>query len=333
MKLNFLKLFCIYLFSFSLVQSQVLVSVGAKKPEKKQVFDNIEIPGSVLANESVKITTVVSEKINKIHFIEGKYVRENELLVELYDEEEKAILDQVYAEFEEAEINYQRALKLSEKGNISQSILDNRLMLKKKLSGKIKEIKAKIDDLKIKAPFNGYTGIKNYSVGSFVKPGDIITELHDIKTLKIQAFIPEVFSNKLKINSLFFLKEDINIPKNIKGKITVIDPIINKNTRSFGILGKITNPKNKIKPGMMVNLTIPLEKRNSLMVRENSVISQDDISFVYVVSDKNIVKKKRVKIGIKNEGMIEILSGLDIGDVVVYEGINKIKNGSVVKVR
>ena len=157
--------------------------------------------------------------------------------------------------------------------------------------------------------------------------------MHDIKTLKIQAFIPEVFSNKLKINSLFFLKEDINIPKNIKGKITVIDPIINKNTRSFGILGKITNPKNKIKPGMMVNLTIPLEKRNSLMVRENSVISQDDISFVYVVSDKNIVKKKRVKIGIKNEGMIEILSGLDIGDVVVYEGINKIKNGSVVKVR
>ena len=61
------------------------------------------------------------------------------------------------------------------------------------------EIKAKLDDLKIKAPFDGYTGIKNFSVGSFIMPGDVIAELHDINTLKIQAFIPEIFSNRLEI--------------------------------------------------------------------------------------------------------------------------------------
>ena len=82
-------------------------------------------------------------------------------------------------------------------GNISKSILDNRLMSKKKLSGKVQEIMAKIEDHKIKAPFDGYTGIRNFSEGSFVKPGDVITELHDIKTLKIQVYIPESFSNKV----------------------------------------------------------------------------------------------------------------------------------------
>ena len=60
-----------------------------------------------------------------------------------------------------------------------------------------------IEDHKIKAPFDGYTGIRNFSEGSFVKPGDVITELHDIKTLKIQVYIPESFSNKVKINDVF----------------------------------------------------------------------------------------------------------------------------------
>ena len=74
---------------------------------------------------------MVSEKIDKILFEEGMFVKKNQLLIELLDNEEKAILNQVNAELEEANINYNRALKLSEKGNISQSALDNRLMNKK----------------------------------------------------------------------------------------------------------------------------------------------------------------------------------------------------------
>ena len=151
----------------------------------------------------------------------------------MLDNEEKAILNQITAELEEANINYNRALKLSEKGNISQSILDNRLMIKKKLSGKINEISALLEDHRIKAPFDGFTGIRNFSEGSFIKPGDVITELHDIKTLKIQAYVPESFSNKIQKGNMFLLDKSNNIPKNVSGKIYVIDPVIDKNTRSF----------------------------------------------------------------------------------------------------
>ena len=72
-------------------------------------------------------------------------------------------------------------------------------MTKKKLSGKVQEIQARIEDLKIKAPFDGYTGIRNYSEGSFIMPGDVVTELYDIKELKIQAYIPENYSEQVKI--------------------------------------------------------------------------------------------------------------------------------------
>ncbi len=333
MKLNFINLCTLCLIYFGQIYAQTPIVVGAQKPESRKISDIIELPGTVLANESVKITSVVSEKIKKIVFEEGKFVKKDELLIELIDDEEHATLAQVSAELEEATINYERALKLSEKGNISKSILDNRLMSKKKLSGKVQEIMAKIEDHKIKAPFDGYTGIRNFSEGSFVKPGDVITELHDIKTLKIQVYIPESFSNKVKINDVFFLDQGINIPKNISGNIYVIDPVIDKSSRSFKVLGRINNKNNKIKPGMMVSLKMPLETRISYVIRENAILNQDDITYVYLVNNKNQVTKKKVKLGIKEDGMIEILEGLTPNDNVIYEGINKIKEGSVVKLK
>ena len=128
----------VILFNNAFAQNQVVVS--AQEPKVEQISDILELPGSVLANESVKITSVVSEKIDRILFEEGMFVKKNQLLIELLDNEEKAILNQVNAELEEANINYSRALKLSEKGNISQSALDNRLMNKKKLSGKLMKL-------------------------------------------------------------------------------------------------------------------------------------------------------------------------------------------------
>ena len=149
MTLDLFKLLALIFILFNNAYAQNQVVVGAQEPKVEQISDILELPGSVLANESVQITSVVSEKIDKILFEEGMFVKKNQLLIELLDNEEKAILNQVNAELEEAIINYNRALKLSEKGNISQSALDNRLMNKKKLSGKIKEITAQLEDHRI----------------------------------------------------------------------------------------------------------------------------------------------------------------------------------------
>ena len=137
MTLYFLKMLTLSIIFLNNASAQNQIVVSAQEPQIEQVSDILELPGSVLANESVKITSVVSEKIDRILFEEGMFVRKNQLLIELLDNEEKAVLNQVTAELEEANINYNRALKLSEKGNISQSTLDNRLMIKKNYREKL----------------------------------------------------------------------------------------------------------------------------------------------------------------------------------------------------
>ena len=164
--------------------------------------------------------------------------------------------------------------------------------MEKKLYGKVKEIRARIDDLKIKAPFDGFIGIRNYSEGSFIQPGEEITQIYDINYLKIQFFVPESYSDKIKIGEDFILDVESNKLKNISGLISVVDTAVDQQTRTFKVIGKIKNTNDKIKPGMMVNIKIPLEERTALLIRENSVLSKDDVSFVYVLDTNNFVTKK-----------------------------------------
>ena len=330
--MNFLFFF-LFLFFKSYSFAQQIITVVAHPPEVKIVADTLKLPAKILANEKVEITTVVSEKIKKIAFKEGEFVKKNQILIELFDYEEQAIKKQILAEVKEAQLNFERANKLFSKGNISQTILDNRLMLKDKLNAKLEEINAKINDLKILAPFNGVTSVKNFSEGSLVKPGDVITTLYDIKSLKIQAKVPEKFINKINNKTFFSLRSSINNNLDVRGKVSIIDPLIDDQTRSFKIIGIIKNPDNLLKPGLMVDLTFNFNDRESFFVRENAVFNQDNVSYVYLVNKKNIILKKKVNIGLRKDGFVEIIDGLKSFDLVVYEGINKIKEGTSVEVK
>ena len=325
----FLIFFLFYNDSFS----QQIITVVAQPPEKKITNDILKLPAKILANEKVQITTVVSEKIKKIVFEEGKFVKKNQVLIELFDDEERAIKKQILAEVKEAQLNYERANKLFSKGNISQTVLDNRLMLKDKLNARLEEINAKINDLKVLAPFDGITSVKNFSEGSLVQPGEVIATLYDIQNLKIQAKVPEKFINKINNKSIFYLRSSIDNDMNVKGKVSIIDPLIDDETRTFKIIGIIKNPNNLLKPGLMVNLTFNFNDRESFFIRENAVFNQDNISYVYLVNNKNIVLKKKVNVGLRKDGLVEIIDGLSSFDLVVYEGINKIKEGTSVKIK
>ena len=110
------------------------------------------------------------------------------------------------------------------------------------------EIKAQIEDLKIREPFDGVTSVRNFSRGSFIKPGDVITNLYDIKKLKVQAFVPEKFFAKVDENTKFVVTS--NIINNLKVKVALqIDGYSDNNTRTFKIIGLIDNKNKLIKPG------------------------------------------------------------------------------------
>ena len=300
-------------------------------PKKELVTDSIELPATMKSNEKVEITSTVSEKIQEIFFIEGVSVKKDEILVILNNYEETAILKQFEAELKEAEINYKRALSLSQKGNISQSVLDNRLTEKIRLSGQVEEIKAKINDLVLKAPFDGTIGLRNYSVGAFVKPGDVISTIYDFKTLKVEASAPESYVGKIKIGDTVKVKVNSSDVVYL-GEVYVIDPYVDERSRTFKIISKIENKK-ELKPGMMAKKIINFESKEIFVLPENSIIPIDNQTFIYVISDENILKKVEVSTGRRFDGKVEIKKGVKSSYKILFEGINKLKAGDKVKIK
>lgn len=317
---------------YSFSEEKVLPQVKVQKAEKIMFNEELKIVGSINANESVEITSVVSEKIKSIKFIEGSFVKKNDILIELENNEEKAILKQVDAELEESRINYERAKKLLNEGNASQSMIDKKYMEKKKLEGKFQEIEAKLNDLIIKAPFDGMIGTKNYSNGSFINPGDVITSLYDISKIKVEMYIPEIYVNDIYRKQEFSASlPSINNTK-FKGKLFAINPSINTETRTFKVIGIIKNNSNfSLKPGMMSNIKLKLKSREIFVVPEGAIIPEDEKSFLYVFKDKKALKMQ-VKTGKRKNGSIEIISGINQDNLIVYEGTNKIRNGSEVSI-
>ena len=115
------------------------------------------------------------------------------------------------------------------------------------------------------------------------------------------------------------------------GSIYAIDPLIDKSTRTFIVLGIIKNDKNSsFKPGMMVNVSIILESNNQLSIPEGCIIPEDDETFIFIVNNENIVIKKKIEIGKRKDGLVEVLNGLTTDENVIFEGTNKVRNGTKV---
>ena len=307
------------------------ILVNFINPKKELITDKIELPATIKSNEKVEITSTIAEKIQEILFVEGVSVKKDKILVILNNFEETAILKQIKAELKEAEINYQRALSLSQKGNISQSVLDNRLTEKIRLTGKVDEIKAKINDLVLKAPFDGTIGLRNYSVGAFVKPGDVITTIYDFNTLKVEASVPEAYVDRIKIKDTVKIK--VNSSDIVySGEVYVIDPYVDEKTRTFRIISKMEKKK-ELKPGMMAKKILNFDSKESVLVPESAIIPIDNQTFIYVIGDENIIKKVQVFTGKRLDGKVEIKKGLKLSDKIVFQGVNKLKAGIKVKIK
>ena len=325
-------------FSFVIFSQNILAetsnqSVRVEIAKKKIVSDNLNLLGSILANEEVIISSLVSDKIKKIDFQEGKNIKKGMLLIELENSEERALVNQFRAELDEAILNFNRAEKLNEQGNASQSLLDKKLMEKKRLEAIYDQATAKLNNYIIKSPIDGIIGTRNFSQGSFVNPGEAITTIYDIEKIKVIFYVPESYSNKIKINQVFSLTLPSQKKLIREGKVFAMEHKIEENTRTMKVIGLVSDNTNfNLKPGMMANITIKLNERKSIVVKEGSIVPKRDKNFVYSVDKKNTVFKKEVSTGQRTDGYIEILKGVNENERIIFEGTNKIKDGMKVEI-
>ena len=174
------------------------------------------------------------------------------------------------------------------------------------------------------APFSGVVGYTGLTEDIFVSDKTVIITLDDTKIIYSDIKIPENYSSVIKKGLPIEAKVSSFKNKTFNGEIDFISSRINADTRSLLTRIKIENSDLELISGSLLEVSIMLNMRNSLGVPDTSVIMEGEKAFVYKISAENIANKVEVQIANRSEGKIEILSGLNEGDVIVAEGLKKV---------
>ncbi|MGB5259903.1 MAG: efflux RND transporter periplasmic adaptor subunit [Gammaproteobacteria bacterium] len=318
----------------ALVAAPPPVKVIATEIKAEPFTDRLEALGTTSANESVELTATVTETVSVVHFDDSDRVETGQVLVEMTSSEEHAQLEEARSTVNEARRQFERIRSLESKGTAAKSLLDERRREWETASARLAAIESRLADRLIKAPFAGLLGLRDISVGALVQPGDLITTLDDDSVMKLDFPVPgtalDAITPGLEVNATSRATPGHLYAGTVKSVDSRIDPV----TRSVRVRALLPNPERLLKPGMLLQVTLLSNPREALIVPEEALIPTGEKHFVYLIdtADNNKATRREVRIGGRIPGKVEVIEGLQAGDMVVSQGTLKVRPGQPVDI-
>ncbi len=294
--------------------------------------NNLEITGSIEANESVVLRSEVSGLVTAINFKEGSNVSKGSVLVRINDNDIQAQLQDALTKQNLSATSENRAKQLLAKGAISQEEYDIALANLKSLKAQAQIVRAQLARTTLKAPFSGKVGLRSISVGEYVTPSMAIANLMSTNPIKVSFSVPEKYIGQIKLNSPISFVTDAS-GKVFAGKVFAIEPGINQQTRTLQIKALAPNANNELLPGSFAKVKLSLsEQKDAILVPSEAVIPVLKGKMVYI-SKNGKAQQVVVEAGTRTAESVVITSGLTIGDTVLTTGAMALKPDAPVKVK
>ena len=219
--------------------------------------------------------------------------------------------------------------KKTESFKIRKDDLDGDLKLKNFV--KKGEILIKLKSGDIIAPFSGVLGYTGLTEDILVTNNIIIITLDDNSIIYSDIKIPENYSASIKKGLPVEVKISSYKDKIFSGEVDFVSSRINADTRSLLSRIKVKNDDLNLISGSLLEVSVKFNLRNSLSVPDTSVMVEGDKSYVYLIDDENTANKTEVITGLRGDKSIEIISGLNVGDIIVAEGLKKVRPQGKIK--
>lgn len=291
----------------------------------------IQTSGTILANEEVEIKSEVAGKITGIYFKEGQNVNKGQLLVKLNDDDLQAQIKKTEVEIKLAEEKEKRQKQLLASTAISKEEYDIALSNLNLLKANVDIIKTNIEKTRIIAPFSGTIGLKYVSPGAYINTSTMIASIQSTQPLKVEFTVPEKYNGLLKNGTSVSFKVagfDDTFRASVYAKEPKIDPV----TRTAKVRATFPNPSGRVFPGAFADITIPIGAQSKAIMIPTMAYIPDINGAKVFVSEAGLAKSVTVKAGIRTEGAIQILEGINEGDTVITSGILQLKPKSPVNI-
>ena len=313
-------------------QNARVVTVEAVTLQPTQLVETVSSIGNLVADESVVIRPEVDGRIVEIAFDEGQPVQAGQLLFRLDAAIFQAQLRESEARLDLTRRTYERARTLREKGASSAEILDRALSEYRMAEASVELNRARLEKMRIVAPFSGTIGLRQVSLGAFVEAKNELVTLVNLDSLKVEFRLPERYYRVIAEGGLVRAAPDALPGEVFEGRIYAIAPVVDINGRSVAVKARVANPERRLRPGMFVRVSLLVDRRaDALVAPESAIVQRGDGHFVYRVEDGKAVLAK-VRLGLRQTGRIEVVDGLSAGDTIVTAGQIKLRPGDRVKV-
>ena len=297
--------------------------------KSSSLTDNLELPGSLMANESTPINPEISGRLTYLNAAEGRTVGKGALIAKIYDGDLRAQLNKLQVQVkvqQQTVARYEELLKIQ---GISQQEYDLAKLEISKLQADMAIVRSNIMRTEIRAPFSGTLGLKNISPGAYVTPQTVLTTIRQNSVLKIDYTVPEKYSNKVKTGTLVSFSAE-GSDKQYNARIIATESGVSEDNRSLKVRAQVLNNDGKLLPGQFVEVKTNFDPDpNAIMIPSQAVIPQARGKKVAVYRG-GIVAFEDVQTGARDSALVQITSGLKVGDTIITTGLMSLKpNGKV----
>lgn len=301
----------------------------------------LTVIGTAEAIQGVTVSADLPGTVDKIHFDSGQWVHEGDILVELDTRQERAQLANAEAQRDLARINYDRSQELVKAGVISRSDYDNATAQQKATEAQTGDIRAAIARKTIHAPFSGLLGIRQISLGQYLAAGQAIVSLQSLDPIYVNFGVPQQDTPKMQVGRALRVTNSDLPGLAFPGHISALDSIVNEQTRNIQVQATLNNKENRLRPGMFVQVELPLGQPRDVVPLPASAINYapygDSVFVVEQMKDAKGntyrgVRQQVVKIEGSRGDQVAVVSGLKPGDEVVSAGVFRLRGGAPVLV-
>jgi len=337
---------------------QIPPTVTIAPVKKQKLKETFLIIGKVKAYDEADIVARVKGFLKKTNFDEGAAVKKGDLLFLIEQDQYKANLEKskgvllaALATLRNTDMEYERQKSLYNKRAVSKRNYDEAHTDKMKAQAIVMQAKSgvKLAELdlsytEIRAPFNGYVGLENYSIGNYVGPtSKPLTSVVSMKNVRVEFNISDKQVLKAKkigydsIKSAEHVKVILYTADGAKyahpGEITFWDNQIDQDTGTLTMQAMFPNPRLVLIPGMYVKVAIDAQEKDNALVIPRVALAEDITGYYVMIVDKdNIVRRQKVTLGIRHSQKIEILTGLKVNERVVVAGLQHVRPGTPVRI-
>ncbi len=294
----------------------------------------------IRAIQHIELRALEKGYLNKIFVDEGKPVHKGQLLFQIMPLMYQAEKEKAEAEVSFAETEYKNSKKLTESKIISESEL---ALIKAKLDKAKAELalaKAHLSFTEIRAPFDGLVGrFNDVRLGSLVDEGDLLTTLSDNSKIWVYFNVPETeyleFQRRKNLNSTpeVLLRMANNQIYTQKGKIETIEADFNNETGNIAFRATFSNQNSMLRHGQTGSILMPVVLNNALMIPQKATFEVLDKKYVFVLDKSGVVHAKEIQVEAEMPNIFVVNAGLNANDLILSDGIRKVKNGDKIQTR